>query len=260
MSWRRLSGRWRRQRSTRAAARGNAAGRKKARTSKAGTTRATPGMRPSFERGGSSRTDRLRTANPAVADDSKLELPWPVRTDASSPNAWLWLATDADTKLVPCCQARLTFRDDTDLVVFSRSSIKLDQFLLSSPDRARSVVFSTSDGNFAFNTGHSPHEAYLIDTTAGTLKPQGTRFRRARRAPEARSAGGRCPVLPARQEPGLLRGGAPRPYRAGQRPGAGNFRQCRTAWGPGRAPDGHHPALPAADGKIQAAATRSTTR
>jgi len=73
-------------------------------------------------------------------------------------------------------EARLTLVDDTNLVIFSRSSVKLDRFILESPDRARSVIVSTSDGTFAFDTGHSPHEAYRIDTSAGTLSPHGTRF------------------------------------------------------------------------------------
>ncbi len=73
-------------------------------------------------------------------------------------------------------EARLRFADDTELVIFSRSSIKIDRFILASPDRARSVVISTSDGSFAFNTGKSPSEAYAIDTSAGTLAPHGTKF------------------------------------------------------------------------------------
>jgi outer membrane immunogenic protein len=86
-----------------------------------------------------------------------------VRTDET-------LRTDADG------EARVRFADNTELVIFSRSSITIDQFILSSPDRARNVVMSTSDGTFAFNTGKSPSEAYALDTSAGMLTPHGTKF------------------------------------------------------------------------------------
>ena len=72
-------------------------------------------------------------------------------------------------------EARLTLVDYTDLTIFRRSSIRLDRFILENPNRARSVVMSTSDGTFAFNSGQSPG-AYLINTSAGTLTPQGTKF------------------------------------------------------------------------------------
>ncbi len=86
-----------------------------------------------------------------------------VRTDET-------LRTDADG------EARVRFADNTELVIFSRSSITIDRFILSSPDRARNVVMSTSDGTFAFNTGKSPSEAYALDTSAGMLTPHGTKF------------------------------------------------------------------------------------
>jgi FecR protein len=72
-------------------------------------------------------------------------------------------------------EARVTFVDYANLVIFSGSSIKLDRFILDSPDRARSVIMSTADGTFEFDSGNSAG-AYRINTTAGSLTPHGTRF------------------------------------------------------------------------------------
>ena len=73
-------------------------------------------------------------------------------------------------------EARLLFVDATDITIFAHSTLKLDQFLLASPDTASSVILSTADGSYAFNTGHSPHGVYRIDTSAGTITPRGTKF------------------------------------------------------------------------------------
>lgn len=70
-----------------------------------------------------------------------------------------WVRTDASG------EARLNFVDSTNLVIFSGSAIRLTRF------SSNSVVMTTSDGTFAFNTGNSPSGAYRINTPAGTLIP-----------------------------------------------------------------------------------------
>ena len=75
-----------------------------------------------------------------------------------------WVRTDSSG------EARLIFVDSTNVVIFSSSSIRMNQF------SAHSIVMTASNGTYAFNTGNAPSGAYHIDTPAGTLIPH-SRFR-----------------------------------------------------------------------------------
>ena len=104
-------------------------------------------------------------------------------------------------------QARLHLDDDTDVSILSRSTMTIKSYA-----RGSKVVW-TPDGTFTVHTGHGTPGELHIDTSAGTLTPQGTRFWYDVRGGrlQARRSGGRSEVLPAGQEPGLLRRGDPRP-------------------------------------------------
>jgi hypothetical protein len=67
-------------------------------------------------------------------------------------------------------QARLTLIDDTDVAVLSRSTMTVERYARGSK------VVSTPDGTFIVHTGHGTPGELHIDTSAGTLTPQGTRF------------------------------------------------------------------------------------
>jgi hypothetical protein len=67
-------------------------------------------------------------------------------------------------------EARLTFRDDTLVSVFSSSTITLQQF------GPNGKIMWTSDGTYTVRTGHSTPGALRVETSAGTLIPHGTFF------------------------------------------------------------------------------------
>ena len=140
-------------------------------------------------------------------------------------------------------EARLTLVDYTDLTIFRRSSIRLDQFILENPNRARSVVMSTSDGHlrlqFRAVARGLPDQHFGGHAHAARDE---VHLHCSRREPQARCGRGRSEVLPARQEPGLLRRGDPRPSRArkgrrsGASPGDGRYADGSGAAGQHRRP------------------------
>ena len=67
-------------------------------------------------------------------------------------------------------QARLILVDDTDVAILSRSTMTIDRY------EPGSKVMSTPDGTFIIHTGHGSEGELHINTSAGTLTPQGTRF------------------------------------------------------------------------------------
>ena len=67
-------------------------------------------------------------------------------------------------------QARLILVDDTDVAILSRSTMTIERYAPGSK------VVSTPDGTFIVHTGHGTPGELRIDTSAGTLTPQGTRF------------------------------------------------------------------------------------
>jgi FecR protein len=67
-------------------------------------------------------------------------------------------------------QARLTLVDDTDVAVLSGSTMTVERYAPGSK------LVSAPDGTFQIHTGNgSPGELH-VNTSAGTLTPQGTRF------------------------------------------------------------------------------------
>jgi FecR protein len=85
----------------------------------------------------------------SVGDEVKLRET--VRTDASG-------------------QARLLLVDDTDVAILSRSRMTVERYAPGSK------VVSAPDGTFIVHTGHGSAGELHINTSAGTLTPQGTRF------------------------------------------------------------------------------------
>ncbi len=85
----------------------------------------------------------------SVGDEVKLRET--VRTDASG-------------------QARLILVDDTDVAILSRSRMTVERYAPGSK------VVSAPDGTFIVHTGHGSASELHINTSAGTLTPQGTRF------------------------------------------------------------------------------------
>ena len=85
----------------------------------------------------------------SVGDEVKLRET--VRTDASG-------------------QARLILVDDTDVAILSRSRMTVERYAPGSK------VVSAPDGTFIVHTGHGSAGELHINTSAGTLTPQGTRF------------------------------------------------------------------------------------
>ena len=67
-------------------------------------------------------------------------------------------------------QAHLILINDTDVAILSRSTMTVERYARGSK------VVSTPDGTFIVHTGHGTPGELHIDTSAGTLTPQGTRF------------------------------------------------------------------------------------
>src|SRR5437868_5445370 len=64
--------------------------------------------------------------------------------------------------------ARLVFRDDTNLSLGPGSTLKLDRTVFDDP-KAGDIAIKLTQGAFRFVTGHSNKEAYEIKTPIATL-------------------------------------------------------------------------------------------
>jgi hypothetical protein len=67
-------------------------------------------------------------------------------------------------------QARLVLSDDTEVAVLSASTMTVERYAPGSK------VVSAPDGTFQIHTGNGSPGELRVDTSAGTLTPQGTRF------------------------------------------------------------------------------------
>jgi hypothetical protein len=67
-------------------------------------------------------------------------------------------------------QARLTLVDDTDVAVLSGSTMTVERYAPGSK------LVSAPDGTFQIHTGNGSPGELQVNTSAGTLTPQGTRF------------------------------------------------------------------------------------
>ena len=74
-------------------------------------------------------------------------------------------ATDSD--------ARLVFRDDTNLSLGPNSTLKLDRTVFDDP-KAGDIAIKLASGAFRFVTGNSNKEAYKINTPIVTMGVRGT--------------------------------------------------------------------------------------
>src|SRR5215470_7579308 len=75
--------------------------------------------------------------------------------------------TEADS------DARLVFRDDTNLSLGPGSTLKLDRTVFDDP-KAGDIAIKLASGAFRFVTGNSNKEAYEIKTPIATLGLRGT--------------------------------------------------------------------------------------
>jgi hypothetical protein len=69
--------------------------------------------------------------------------------------------------------ARLVFRDDTNLSLGPGSTLKLDRTVFDDP-KAGDIAIKLTQGAFRFITGHSNKEAYEIKTPVATMGVRGT--------------------------------------------------------------------------------------
>ena len=69
--------------------------------------------------------------------------------------------------------ARLVFRDDTNLSLGPGSTLKLDRTVFDDP-KAGDIAIKLTQGAFRFVTGHSNKEAYEIKTPIATMGVRGT--------------------------------------------------------------------------------------
>jgi ferric-dicitrate binding protein FerR (iron transport regulator) len=69
--------------------------------------------------------------------------------------------------------ARLVFRDDTNLALGPNSTLKLDRTVFEDP-KAGDIAIKLTLGAFRFVTGHSNKEAYQINTPIVTMGVRGT--------------------------------------------------------------------------------------
>ena len=69
--------------------------------------------------------------------------------------------------------ARIVFRDDTNLSLGPGSTLKLDRTVFDDP-KAGDIAIKLVSGAFRFITGHSNKEAYVISTPIATLGVRGT--------------------------------------------------------------------------------------
>ena len=75
--------------------------------------------------------------------------------------------TEADS------DARLVFRDDTNLSLGPGSTLKLDRTVFDDP-KAGDIAIKLTSGAFRFVTGNSNKEAYVIKTPIATMGVRGT--------------------------------------------------------------------------------------
>src|SRR5215471_18858354 len=75
--------------------------------------------------------------------------------------------TEADS------DARLVFRDDTNLSLAPGSTVKLDRTVFDDP-KAGDIAIKLTQGAFRFITGNSAKEAYVIKTPIATMGVRGT--------------------------------------------------------------------------------------
>jgi hypothetical protein len=71
--------------------------------------------------------------------------------------------------------ARLVFRDDTNLSLGPGSTLKLDRTVFDDP-KAGDIAIKLTYGAFRFITGHSNKEAYVITTPVATMGVRGTKL------------------------------------------------------------------------------------
>ena len=71
--------------------------------------------------------------------------------------------------------ARFVLRDDTNLSLGPRSTLKLDRTVFVNP-KAGDIAIKLTSGTFRFVSGHSEKEAYLISTPIATVGVRGTNF------------------------------------------------------------------------------------
>ena len=71
--------------------------------------------------------------------------------------------------------ARLVFRDDTNLSLGPGSTLKLDRTVFDDP-KAGDIAIKLVSGAFRFVTGHSNKEAYEIKTPVATMGVRGTKL------------------------------------------------------------------------------------
>src|SRR5437879_8488708 len=69
--------------------------------------------------------------------------------------------------------ARLVFRDDTNLSLGPGSTVKLDRTVFDDP-KAGDIAIKLTMGAFRFVTGNSNKEAYVINTPIATMGVRGT--------------------------------------------------------------------------------------
>jgi ferric-dicitrate binding protein FerR (iron transport regulator) len=69
--------------------------------------------------------------------------------------------------------ARLVFRDDTNLSLGPGSTLKLDRTVFDDP-KAGDIAIKLASGAFRFVTGNSTKEAYVIKTPIATMGVRGT--------------------------------------------------------------------------------------
>src|SRR5204862_6776940 len=79
----------------------------------------------------------------------------------------------AYTTLFRSSDARLVFRDDTNLSLGPGSTLKLDRTVFDDP-KAGDIAIKLTQGAFRFVTGNSNKEAYEIKTPIATLGVRGT--------------------------------------------------------------------------------------
>src|SRR5204863_9334326 len=69
--------------------------------------------------------------------------------------------------------ARLVFRDDTNLSLGPGSTLKLDRTVFDDP-KPGDIAIKLTQGAFRFVTGNSEKEAYVIKTPIATMGVRGT--------------------------------------------------------------------------------------
>jgi ferric-dicitrate binding protein FerR (iron transport regulator) len=76
----------------------------------------------------------------------------------------------------PSGVVELQFLDNTHLMLGSKSSVTLDNFVYEGNGKAKSVVLELAKGAFRFATGDSAKRAYRIHAPQASIGVRGTRF------------------------------------------------------------------------------------